>query len=369
MSPVGVAVVGCGNVSHQYLPQLTEFPDLRVVACADLDLTVAKERAGEYGIPVAGGVEEIVDHPEVELVVNLTIPAAHVDVSLAAVRAGKHVYSEKPFALDVAGAGSVLAEASARGARVGSAPDTFLGPGFQTAAQVVAEGGIGEPLSAIAMMQSPGPEQWHPSPEFFYLAGGGPLFDMGPYHLTALAVLFGPVTRAAAATRRAHDHRLIHAGPRAGTTFPVEVDTEVHAVLDFAGGQLASTVFSFDSPLLRGGFLEITGSEATLSMPNPNNFDGPVRLRRAGDEEWTSVPTPGVSAGRGSGVVDMVRALREDSEHRASGALAMHVVEVMNAITESAGRRVPVAVASTFDRPALLPADWDPYAASEAAEN
>ncbi|GAA3508159.1 Gfo/Idh/MocA family oxidoreductase [Streptosporangium album] len=359
-TPVGVAVVGCGTISHEYLRNLTTFPDLRVVACADLDVARAREVAERYGVPVAGAPAEVIAHPDVELVVNLTIPAAHAAVAGAAIEAGRHVYNEKPFALDTRSGTEVVEAAEAAGVRVGCAPDTFLGAGLQTAARLVADGAIGTPLTALTLLQSPGPESWHHSPEFLFQRGAGPLFDMGPYYLTALATLFGPVRRVAAVARRAREERVIGSGPRAGVRFPVEVPTHTTALLEFAAGQAATMVFSFDSPLRRSGFIEITGTEATMEVPDPNTFDGQVRLRRALADDWVVVPAEGATAGRGLGVLDMAQAIRADRPHRATGALGLHVLEVMLAVTASAERGEFLPVAGACPVPDLLPAGWDP---------
>jgi len=351
VNPVGVAIVGCGTISHQYLTVLCGRPEVRVVACADVDPARAAEVAAQYGIPVHGDLETVLAHPAVELVVNLTVPAAHVPVALAAIRAGKHIYNEKPFAPTPAEAAMLIAEASATGVRTGGAPDTFLGAGMQSAYQAVAQGRIGTPLSAIALMQSPGPQRWHHAPEFLFQPGGGPLFDMGPYYLTALTVLFGPVTRVAALVRTGFPERIIEAGPRAGQRFAVGVPTHVKALLEYGGGQAATVVFSFDSPLPRTGFFEITGTEATLAAPNPNRFDGPVRLRRVGDPDWTDVPVPDLPGGRGIGVCDMAEGIRTGRPHRAGGELAAHIVDVMTAIQESAESATFTTVTSTFTQP------------------
>jgi predicted dehydrogenase len=358
--PVGVGIVGCGTISHAYLRNLTRFPDVAVHACADLDIDLAKAVAEQYGVAAAGGLDAVLEHPDVEIVVNLTVPAAHVEVSAAAVAAGKHVYSEKPIALDPASGARLLTAAEAAGVRVGSAPDTFLGAGLQSAYRLITQGTIGTPLSAITLMQGPGPQSWHHAPEFFFRAGGGPLFDMGPYYLTALAAAFGPVTRVVATTRTARAERVIGAGPRAGTSFPVTVPTHVSALLDFGSGPAASSIFSFDSPLARQDFVEITGTEATLAMPNPNAFTGASRLRRAGETEWTVMPETGCAAGRGMGVLDLARAVRTGRPHRAGGAAALHVVDVMTAIIDSAQRSEFVTVSSDLALPEPLPADWDP---------
>jgi predicted dehydrogenase len=357
---VGVAIVGCGTISHEYLRNLTTFPDVRVLVCADLDTDRAKAVAGQYGVPEAGAPDLALRHPDVELVVNLTIPAAHVEVSAAAVALGKHVYSEKPLALDPDSGARLLAAAAQAGVRVGAAPDTFLGAGLQSAYRFIERGGIGTPQTALTLLQGPGPQSWHPSPEFLFQRGAGPLFDLGPYYLTALAAAFGPVVRVAATARRALPTRVIGSGPRAGTEFAVEVPTHVSCLLEYRDGQSATSVFSFDSPLSRQGFLEITGTEATLAVPDPNRFDGPLSLRRAGDTEWTPVRTHGASVGRGMGVLDMARAIRTGAPHRADAAGALHVVDVMAAVARSAESGEFIAVSSTFAAPAPLPEDWDP---------
>ncbi|MDP9867715.1 MULTISPECIES: Gfo/Idh/MocA family protein [Streptosporangium] len=358
--PVGVAVVGCGTISHQYLRNLTSFPDLRVVGCADLDVERARQVARQYGVPVAGAPAEVIAHPDVELVVNLTIPAAHAAVAAAAVAAGRHVYNEKPFALDRESGTEVIEAAAAAGVRLGCAPDTFLGAGLQTAARLVAEGAIGTPLTALTLLQTPGPESWHPSPEFLFKPGAGPLFDMGPYYLTALVTLFGPAERVAAVARRAREERVVGSGPRAGTRFPVEVPTHTTALLEFAAGQAATMVFSFDSPLPRLGFIEITGTEATMELPDPNTFDGAVRLRRALADDWVTVPAEGATAGRGLGVLDMAQAIRAGRPHRATGELGLHVLDTMLAVAGSAERGEFLPVGSTCEVPGPLPAGWDP---------
>jgi predicted dehydrogenase len=301
--------------------------------------------------------------PEVELVVNLTIPAAHAEVALSAVGAGKHVYGEKPLALDPVAARAVLAEAASRGVRVGNAPDTFLGAGLQSALRAVTSGLIGTPVAAAAAFQSPGPESWHPSPEFLFAHGAGPLFDMGPYYLTALVSLLGPVGSVAASGHKAREMRVIGSGPKAGTAFPVEIPTHVTALLEFRGGAGASTTFSFDSALARQS-IEITGTEATLLVPDPNNFDGALRLRRPGADEAEEIPATGTSVGRGIGVLDMARALRTGAAHRASGKLALHVLEVMAAISASAQSAAFEDVPEWTEKLEALPEAWDPLEAT-----
>jgi predicted dehydrogenase len=360
----GIAVVGCGNISNQYLKNLRQFPDVQVLCCADLDIDRAKAQAAAYDVPAAGTVEQALAHPDVDLVVNLTIPVAHAEVATAAVRAGKHVWNEKPLTLDVAAGRALLDEARRAHVRVGCAPDTVLGAGIQSARRLIDSGGIGAPLSALTLLQGPGPQTWHPDPEFLFAAGAGPLFDLGPYYLSTLATLFGPVRRVATVGRRASDTRTIGSGPRAGTEFKVVTATYTAALAEYEAGQAASLLFSWDSPLSRQGFLEITGTEATLAIPDPNRFDGDLKVRRAGEKDWTLIPSTGAAAGRGSGVVDMVRAIAGEAPHRASGEMALHVLDMMTAIERSAATSNFEAVATTFDIPAPLTAQWDPYVAA-----
>jgi predicted dehydrogenase len=360
--PVGVAIVGCGTISNEYLRNLTSFPDIRVLVCADLDLERAKAQADQYGVPASGGTAQALEHPDVEIVVNLTIPAAHVEVAGAALAAGKNVWLEKPLALATSAGQALLDQAAAAGLRVGCAPDTVLGAGLQTARRVIEAGTIGVPQTALALFQNFGPESWHPDPAFLFQRGAGPLFDMGPYYLSALASLFGPADQVAALGRQARASRVIGSGPRAGTSFDVEVPTHVTALVDYAAGQAATVVLSFDSPLRRTGFIEISGTEATLSLPDPNRFDGDVRMRVAAEDDWTVIPADGATAGRGLGVLDLARALRAGGPHRASGELALHVLDTMEAIADSAAAGAFTPVRTSFDRPATVPADWDPLA-------
>ena len=361
MDPLGVGIVGCGNISDQYLRHLATFPDVQVLFCADIDTERAKAQAAAYDVPAAGSVQQALEHPGVELVVNLTIPAAHAEVASAAIAVGKHVWNEKPLAPDVASGCALLGQARQAGLRIGCAPDTVLGAGLQSARRLISAGAIGTPVSALTLLQDPGPESWHPDPEFLFAKGAGPLFDLGPYYLSVLATLFGPATRVAAVGRRARDTRVIGSGPRAGTEFTVEVPTYISALAEYAGGQAASLLFSWDSPLGRAGFVEITGTEATLSVPDPNRFDGDLRVRRACETEWTVIPSAGAAAGRGAGVVDMARAIRRGEPHRASGEMALHVLEMMTAIERSASGTGFEAVESVFDVPAELDAEWDPH--------
>jgi len=359
--PLGLAVVGCGNISKQYLTNLTQFPDVRVVFCADIDTGRAKAQATAYGIPASGSVEQALEHPGVSLVVNLTTPAAHAQVAAAAIAAGKHVWNEKPLTLDVTTGRQILEQAAAADVRVGCAPDTVLGAGIQSARRLIAEGGIGTPLSALTLLQSMGPEGWHPDPGFLFATGAGPLFDLGPYYLSTLAVIFGPASRVAAVSRQARKTRTIGSGPKQGTEFPVQVPTYTAALAEYEAGQAAQLLFSWDSPLSRQGFIEITGTEATLAIPDPNRFDGDLRIRRPGDGDWTVIPSAGAKAGRGMGVVDMARSIAAGAPHRASGEVALHVLELMAKIDRSGATGQFEPVETTFSTPVPLSLEWDPY--------
>jgi predicted dehydrogenase len=364
--PVGVAIIGAGVISKQYLDNLAAFPDVRVLGIADQDTSRAAAAAERFGVPVAGDVDTILALPEVEIVVNLTTPAAHAEVATAILQTGKHVYGEKPLTLDPAEGQKLLAEAAARGLRVGNAPDTFLGAGIQSAKRAMEGGVIGTPVSATIAMQSRGPEGWHPNPEFYYQLGGGPLLDMGPYYLTALVALFGPVARVAGVARQGLAERVVGSGPRTGTRFTVHVATHITALLDFTGGPSVSSTFSFDSTVHRT-MIEIIGTEGTLSVPDPNNFTGPLRVRGVGEDDWRDLPVAGTSVGRGLGVLEMARALRRGEPHRASGTMALHVLEIMSAIISSAEQGEFRSIASLPAPPLGLPVNWDPHAATLAA--
>ncbi|HWI31864.1 MAG TPA: Gfo/Idh/MocA family oxidoreductase [Microbacterium sp.] len=356
--PVGVGIIGAGVISGQYLEHLMTYPDVRVLFVADLDTGRAARQAAAFGVPGWGTVEELLAQPDVEIVVNLTIPAAHIDVSLAILDAGKHVWSEKPIGLDLAGAGVLVSRADELGLRFGVAPDTTLGSGVQTALRAIRRGDIGRPLSALTLMQSPGPDLWHPSPDFLFQAGGGPVLDMGPYYLSALVHTFGSVARVQAVGHRAHESRSIRTGPRAGERFAVTEPTSVAMLLDFAGGTFGVSHFSFDSPLSRNGFLEVTGTEATIAFPDPNQFGGSPVLTTAGGEK-RELPVDAGGQGRGLGVVDLARVIRGAGQLQASGALGLHVLDVMISSLRSLATRE--AVAPSTEAPAIPPLDesWD----------
>jgi predicted dehydrogenase len=357
--PVGVGVIGAGVISDQYLGNLTVFPDLKVLFIADLDEPRAAAQAEKWGVPGSGSVDELLDHDDVEIVVNLTIPAAHVDVALRAVARGKHVWGEKPYALDRESGKRLLQAAQEAGVRVAVAPDTFLGSGIQTGLRVVRNGEIGTPLTALTLFQSPGPESWHPSPEFLFAVGGGPMFDVGPYYLTTLVQVFGPVAKVTATSSKSRETRVIGSGPKAGTEFPVEVPTHVSALIEFESGASAQSIFSFDSKRDRTGFVEISGTTGTAVFPDPNNFDGDT-LVYSGADEPTTVPAVGSTFSRGTGVAELAQAIREGRRERVPGELAFHVLDVMVSLAESAEKGESVVVESTLEPTPELPQEWNP---------
>lgn len=354
-----IGVIGCGAISGIYFQNLAKLDDVEVVACADLDLQRCAEVGPKYGVPAAK-VEEILIDPSIDLILNLTVPKAHHEVSLLALRAGKHVYSEKPLSIAVEHGRELLDEASKRGLRVGCAPDTFLGSALQTCRKVLDDGMIGTPIGANGFMLCHGHESWHPSPQFYYEWGGGPLFDMGPYYLTALVSLLGPATAVVGMTQTTFETRTITSRPRRGETIVVETPTHVVSAIQFEVGAIAQLTTSFDVWASELPHLEIYGTEGSLSVPDPNGFGGEVRVRKAGEDAWVEVPHVAGWAdnGRGLGVWDMARGIEEERPHRASGELAFHIVEIINAAhrSQAEGRRIPLETRPERPAPFQAPA-------------
>ena len=363
MDKVKVGVVGCGTISGIYLANLTKkFDNVEVAAVADLLPERAREKAAEHGIPRACSVEELLSDPGIEVVLNLTVPLSHAEVTLQAIAAGKHVYSEKPLSISLREGERILTLARKKGVAVGVAPDTFLGSGIQTCIRLINEGAIGVPVAATAFMTCHGHESWHPDPAFYYAQGGGPVFDMGPYYFTALIALLGPAQRVCGSVKRTFPRRLVATGPKAGEAISVEVPTHAAGTIDFAIGAAATFVMSFDVWHAQLPRIEIYGSEGSLSVPDPNTFGGPVRIRASTDTEWLDVPVPALYAdnSRGLGLSEMVDALREGRPHRASGALGLHVLEIMHAVHEASSSERYSTLKFPVGRP-------EPYLDPEAA--
>ncbi|HZQ09993.1 MAG TPA: Gfo/Idh/MocA family oxidoreductase [Anaerolineae bacterium] len=347
----GVGIIGCGNISKVYCKNLPLFQHLNLVACADVVRERAEERAAEFHI-TALSVEELLAHPGIEIVVNLTIPDAHAEVSRAILKAGKHVYSEKPLATTRGDARKVLKRAKKKHLQVGGAPDTFLGGAWQTVRQLIDQGAIGEPVAAAAFFLGHGPEQWHPNPDFFYQPGAGPLFDLGPYYLTALINLLGPVRGVAALARVSFPERI--AGD--GHIIPVDTPTHVTGSLEFKTGALATLITSFDVWYSQLPRVEIYGSEGSLYAPDPNQFGGRVFVRGKDDTEWRAIPVelPYNENWRGLGVADMAYGIRCNEPIRCSGEMTFHVVDVMQSLLKSAEKGKRIEIKSRCERPAPL---------------
>jgi predicted dehydrogenase len=360
-TPIGI--IGCGTISSTYLKASRLFDILQVAACADIDMERARSQAEKYGVPKACTVEELLADPKIEIVVNLTVPNAHAEVALKAIAAGKAIYGEKPLATRRADGRAMLEAAQAKGVRVGNAPDTFLGGGFQTCIKLVNDGQIGTPVAATAFMLNHGMERWHPDPYFFYQPGAGPMFDIGPYYLTALIAMMGPIRRVTASLQTTFPERTVTSEPKYGTKIPVNTPTHVAGIIEFASGAVGTILTSFDVWHHRLPFIEIYGTEGTLSTPDPNRFDGPVYMRRADDKTWHEVPlTHGyTSNSRGLGIADMAYAMRSGRLHRANGEMAYHVLDVIESFMQSAAEGRHVALTSTCTCPEALHAGIPPW--------
>ncbi|MBO6508569.1 Gfo/Idh/MocA family protein [Roseibium sp.] len=373
-----VGLIGCGRISDIYLKTLAKFHEIDVVACASLDIEESRAKAAQHGIPQACLPQDILADPEIDCVLNLTIPAAHADVSLRALEAGKHVYSEKPFVTDFADGTRILDVAASKGLLVGNAPDTFLGGRWQTVRSLIDEGVIGKPTGVFAHVGTHGTERHHPNPDFYYARGGGPLLDLGPYYLTAMIFCLGPITRVAGMSRRTFDRRMIENGPRNGQWMPVEVDTHSLSLLEFESGAVGDMTMSFDIWDSETPRFEIYGEDGTICISDPdpvhgaNIFQGDVLFRTRETARWSHQPRPaGRDAwqvavnrhgfnedSRGLGLLDLALAVSEGREPRASGALAYHVFEVMAAIERAPREGVYQSITSRCDRPEPLPLNF-----------
>ncbi len=356
-SPHKIGIIGTGDISAAYLRAARDLHLFEVAAITDQDSARAAARAEEFGVSALSQAE-LLARSDLSAIVNLTPPAAHAQVSLDILRSGHHAYSEKPLAAELADGQALVAEADRLGLRLGCAPDTFLGAGLQTVRAAIDGGLIGRPVAFTAFFMGSGPESWHPNPAFFFQPGAGPLLDMGPYYLTALVNLLGPVTRVSGSAVKALDERVAGHASRLGEKIPVGTPTHVTAQLTFASGVVGTFISSFDVPGSEVPRIEIYGTAGTLSLPDPNTFGGPVRLRRPGHEvPWEELPItrPYQDNSRGIGLADLLSAADRGVPHRASGHLALHVLEIMHRTLESAETGQPLQIEGTVERPAALP--------------
>jgi predicted dehydrogenase len=352
---LGIGLVGCGNISDVYLTNAALFRDIRVVAVSDIKADLATTKGAKYGVP-AVRPRELLKRDDVDIVLNLTVPAAHADVSLAAIEAGKHVYTEKPLAISLKDGQAIMKAAGRQGVTVGASPDTVLGAGVQTARRMVDGGTVGDIVTGTASVLSHGMENWHPNPLFFFKPGGGPVLDMGPYYLSTLVNLLGPIESVAATGRMGFKHRTVTSeGPMKGRRIKVETLTTVNALLSFASGAEIVLMMSWD--VWRHGMpaLELHGAKASLRLPDPNFFGGSIEISEVG-KDWRRIDTGGdvygrpnwppsdkrVANYRGLGIAEMAAAIAKRREPRASGAVGLHVLDAMASILGSAetGRRV-----------------------------
>lgn len=382
MRKVKIGIIGCGVISHTYISNIKEmFHWLDIVACADRNLDKAEAMASKYGISEGCSVEDLLANPEVEIIVNLTTPASHTEVNRKILMAGKHLYCEKPFALNLKDAEDILELAKSKGLMVGAAPDTFLGAGLQTCRKVIDDGWIGTPISATANMVSYGIETWHTAPEFYYKEGAGPMLDMGPYYITALVSLLGPITRTACFSRIGNKSRKILSKPLRGKTINVEVPTTYNGIMEFASGVNANINMSFDVWMSNLPKLEIYGTEGTLILPDPDYFGGVIKIFRkervldslnlyGGDrppystkyEDLQEIPQifqQPLDYIRGMGVYDMAFALVNGRKHRANEELIYHVTEAVLSFDESVKTGSFYNMRSSCERPKPLPMGID----------
>jgi predicted dehydrogenase len=356
---VRIGVVGCGAISGNYLTNAKNLPILEMAACADIDMDKARACAGKFSIPKACTVKELMADESIEMVLNLTVPKAHAPIALQALAHGKHTYHEKPFAVTRAEGKRVLKAAQAKGLRVGCAPDTFMGAGIQTTRKLIDEGAIGRPVAFTALMLCGGHEGWHPNPEFYYEVGGGPMFDMGPYFLTALLNLLGPVKRITGSATIAIPDRTIGSQPKTGKKIVVETPDHICGTMEFENGTIGTIVTSFavrhpdydwKLPII------IYGTEGAIRVPDPNGFDGVPQLRRGAEQPWQEVPHTFLKGyGRSVGLADMAHALRSGRAHRASAEQAFTVLDLMQGFLDSSRKGRACTPVLRYERPAPMP--------------
>jgi predicted dehydrogenase len=357
MKKTKIGIVGCGVISDIYLKNLTSlFNNTEVTALADLVREKAESKAEQYKVPQVVSTEDLMSSKDVDIVLNLTIPKVHAAIALKALEAGKHVYNEKPLTIKRKEAKKLLDLAKKKNLRIGCAPDTFLGAGIQTCRQLIDNGEIGEVIGATAFMTNHGHESWHIDPEFYYKKGGGPMFDMGPYYLTALVSLVGPIKSISGSARITFPTRTIGSEPKKGTIIEVEVPTHISGTMDFENGAIGTIIMSFDVWGANLPYIELFGTEGSISVPDPNTFGGPVKIMKAGEKEWKeiSVNRKYSQNSRGLGLSEMAQAIQQDKPHRANGDMAYHVLDVMHAVHDSSDTGKRTAVKTSCRKPNIL---------------
>lgn len=363
---LGVGIIGCGNISSAYMALGPLFKGIEVRACADINADAAKARAEEFGID-ALSVDDMLARKDIDIIVNLTIPSAHFDIGIQVLDAGKHLYSEKPFVLSKAEGEQLLAKASEKGLRVGSAPDTFLGGSHQLARHIIDQGEVGKILSGTAVVQNHGLEDWHPNPDFFYQPGAGPVLDIGPYYISNLVQLIGPVKEVLAMTSTGQSSRTIGNGAREGEAIAVTTPTTIHSLLRFESGAHITLVTSWDVWSHTHENMQLYGEHGSLFIPDPNFFGGKLRLTKNADQVALPVwehPFSKENYGddnehanyRGAGLADMAQAINEGRPHRCSAEFAHHVVDVMTSILKAGESDGLVSINTTCERPEPLDA-------------
>lgn len=384
--PFRIGLIGTGRISDIYIQNCSKFDELEIVSCGSLDAEESKKKAQVYGIPTVQSPEEILADPNVDCILNLTIPASHAAVTLQALEAGKHVYSEKPIATDILDCRRILNLARSKNLKVGNAPDTFFGGRWQTVRKLLDQQVIGKPTGVMAFAGTHGVERHHPNPDFYYQTGGGPLLDLGPYYLTAMVFLLGPILKVSGMARKTFEQRVIENGNRYGEKIDVEVDTHSLSMLEFQNGTIGSMTLSFDIWDSETPRFEIYGEDGTICIPDPdpvhgaNIFQGPVLYRTRSESRWEFQPRPkdrgdwlvaenthGFNQdSRGVGLLDLYYAVRDDRTVRASAELAAHVSEVMHGILDAPSQGGFVAINSTCDVPEILPEN---FPASESPDH
>ena len=355
-----IGVVGCGNISGIYFTNLTKtFRNVTVAACSDLIEERVQHAAKEYGIPKICTTPEMMADSEIDIILNLTTPPDHFEICRQALESGKHVYVEKPLSLTREQGKKLLELSKAKNLKIGCAPDTFLGGGIQTCIKLINDGWIGEPIGGTAFMTCRGHESWHPDPEFYYKVGAGPMFDMGPYYLTALVAALGSVRSVSAMVKTTFAERTITSEPKFGKKVDVEVPTHVAGLLEFQNGAIVNMITTFDVWAANLPRIEIYGTQGSISIPDPNTFGGPVLVQRANHTEWHEVPLTHIydENSRGLGVADLADAVTNNRANRANGELAYHVLDIMHAFHDAAKERRQLDIESSCARPALLSTD------------